>query len=199
MRPSLHGYGSPWGQGFASTGSTSAMGLLSWASDCLLATGGELRPRFRGASLLLLCASGTPSAALFRSVPPGTRGAATLLNSRIVASPVRRIDIVFGPPRAFASLTTSRQPRTAPLSRPTRAISPTCRSVPCQRHRRVGGSRVLSARPHFVLPEDSRILFEEGWMPIRAGLIKAFKGLYRVQGTGETVASRRRGRWRNRR
>lgn len=79
-------------------------------------------------------------------VPGATRarGVVTLLDSQIVASPARRIDIIFGPPRAFASLTTSRQPRTAPLSRPTHAISPTCRSVPCQRHRPVGGSRVLS-------------------------------------------------------
>ncbi|RFB76604.1 hypothetical protein [Methylovirgula sp. 4M-Z18] len=35
------------------------------------------------------------------------------------------------------------------------------------------------ARPDFVLPPDSRILFEEDWVPNRAGLAKAFEQLYR--------------------
>ena len=34
------------------------------------------------------------------------------------------------------------------------------------------------ARPNFVLPADSRILFEENWMPDRAALVKAFEALY---------------------
>jgi hypothetical protein len=35
------------------------------------------------------------------------------------------------------------------------------------------------ARPDFALPPDSRILFEEDWMPNRAGLAKAFEQLYK--------------------
>lgn len=38
---------------------------------------------------------------------------------------------------------------------------------------------VRIARPQFALPPDSRILFEEDWMPNRAGLIRAFEELYR--------------------
>jgi hypothetical protein len=35
------------------------------------------------------------------------------------------------------------------------------------------------ARPNFALPPDSRILFEEDWVPNRAGLAKAFEQLYK--------------------
>jgi hypothetical protein len=38
---------------------------------------------------------------------------------------------------------------------------------------------VRVARPQCALPEDSRILFEEDWMPNRAELIRAFEDLYR--------------------
>ncbi|MHB1516332.1 MAG: hypothetical protein ACYCVY_11640 [Acidiferrobacteraceae bacterium] len=34
------------------------------------------------------------------------------------------------------------------------------------------------ARPGFILPPDSRILFEEDWVPNRAGIAKAFEQLY---------------------
>lgn len=37
---------------------------------------------------------------------------------------------------------------------------------------------VRIARPGFALPPDSRILFEEDWMPNRAGLVRAFEELY---------------------
>ncbi len=39
------------------------------------------------------------------------------------------------------------------------------------------------ARPDFALPPDSRILFEEDWMPNRAGLAKAFEQLYKERAT----------------
>ena len=42
---------------------------------------------------------------------------------------------------------------------------------------------VRIARPDFALPPDSRILFEEDWMPNRAGLIKAFEELYGERAT----------------
>jgi hypothetical protein len=38
---------------------------------------------------------------------------------------------------------------------------------------------VRVARPDFALPPDSRILFEEDWVPNRAGLTKAFEQLYK--------------------
>jgi len=38
---------------------------------------------------------------------------------------------------------------------------------------------VRMARPQFALPTDSRILFEEEWMPYRAEMISAFEELYR--------------------
>ena len=38
---------------------------------------------------------------------------------------------------------------------------------------------VRIARPQFALPPDSRILFEEDWMPNRAELVRAFEQLYR--------------------
>jgi hypothetical protein len=37
---------------------------------------------------------------------------------------------------------------------------------------------VRIARPDFVLPADSRILFEEDWVPHRGGIAKAFEQLY---------------------
>jgi len=37
---------------------------------------------------------------------------------------------------------------------------------------------VRIGRPGFVLPPDSRILFEEDWVPNRAGMAKAFEQLY---------------------
>jgi hypothetical protein len=37
---------------------------------------------------------------------------------------------------------------------------------------------VRIARPNFALPPDSRILFEEEWIPNRAGVAKAFEQLY---------------------
>lgn len=37
---------------------------------------------------------------------------------------------------------------------------------------------VRIARPNFALPPDCRILFEEGWIPGRQALVKAFKQLY---------------------
>lgn len=39
------------------------------------------------------------------------------------------------------------------------------------------------ARPDFALPPDSRILFEEDWVPNRAGLAKAFEQLYKEPAT----------------
>ncbi|MGH8428183.1 MAG: hypothetical protein ACRES7_09425 [Gammaproteobacteria bacterium] len=38
---------------------------------------------------------------------------------------------------------------------------------------------VRIARPEFAIPPDSRILFEEDWMPNRAGLIKSLEELYK--------------------
>jgi hypothetical protein len=38
---------------------------------------------------------------------------------------------------------------------------------------------VKIARPVFAIPADSRILFEEEWMPSRLGLVKAFEQLYK--------------------
>ena len=37
---------------------------------------------------------------------------------------------------------------------------------------------VRIARPAFILPPESRILFEEDWMPDRKGLLTAFEQLY---------------------
>jgi hypothetical protein len=37
------------------------------------------------------------------------------------------------------------------------------------------------ARPSFVLPPDSRILFEENWIPNREGVARAFEQLYGEQ------------------
>lgn len=37
---------------------------------------------------------------------------------------------------------------------------------------------VRIARPKFVLPKDSRIVFEEDWVPNREGIAKAFEQLY---------------------
>ncbi len=34
------------------------------------------------------------------------------------------------------------------------------------------------SRPHFALPPDSRILFEEDWVPNRGGIARAFEQLY---------------------
>jgi hypothetical protein len=54
---------------------------------------------------------------------------------------------------------------------------------------------VRIARPHFALPPDSRILFEEDWVPNRVGLVRAFEQLYseparllRAEGEGEQGA-----------
>jgi len=38
---------------------------------------------------------------------------------------------------------------------------------------------VRIARPGFALPPDSRILFEEEWVPNRAGIARAFEQLYK--------------------
>jgi hypothetical protein len=40
---------------------------------------------------------------------------------------------------------------------------------------------VRIARPSFALPPDSRILFEEDWVPNRPGIAKAFEQLYNEQ------------------
>ena len=37
---------------------------------------------------------------------------------------------------------------------------------------------VRIARPDFILPPDSRILFEKGWVPNRDGIARAFEQLY---------------------
>jgi hypothetical protein len=37
---------------------------------------------------------------------------------------------------------------------------------------------VRIARPSFILPPDSRILFEKEWVPNREGIAKAFEQLY---------------------
>jgi hypothetical protein len=42
---------------------------------------------------------------------------------------------------------------------------------------------VRVARPRFVLPSDSRILFEEEWVPNREGVAKAFEQLYGERAT----------------
>jgi hypothetical protein len=42
---------------------------------------------------------------------------------------------------------------------------------------------VRIARPDFSLPPDSRILFEEEWVPNRTGVAKAFGALYNEQAT----------------
>jgi hypothetical protein len=38
---------------------------------------------------------------------------------------------------------------------------------------------VRIARPNFALPPDSRILFEEDWIPNREGIARAFEQLYK--------------------
>ncbi|MET4790933.1 hypothetical protein ABIF64_003111 [Bradyrhizobium japonicum] len=38
---------------------------------------------------------------------------------------------------------------------------------------------VRIARPAFTLPEDSRILFEEDWVPGREAITKAFEQLFK--------------------
>src|ERR1700739_3154464 len=40
---------------------------------------------------------------------------------------------------------------------------------------------VRIARPRFILPRDSRILFEADWVPSREGIAKAFEQLYGAQ------------------
>jgi hypothetical protein len=42
---------------------------------------------------------------------------------------------------------------------------------------------VRIARPSFALPSDSRILFEEDWVPNRVGIAKAFEQLYKERAT----------------
>ncbi len=42
------------------------------------------------------------------------------------------------------------------------------------------------ARPGFVLPPDSRILFEENWVPNREGIARAFEQLYRERAAVRT-------------
>jgi hypothetical protein len=42
------------------------------------------------------------------------------------------------------------------------------------------------ARPGFVLPPDSRILFEENWVPNREGIARAFEQLYRERAAVHT-------------
>jgi hypothetical protein len=45
---------------------------------------------------------------------------------------------------------------------------------------------VRIARPRFVMPPDSRILFEEDWMPNREGLARAFEQLYGERASAPT-------------